>query len=481
MRHRLLLGLGEVVDRAVAAVDVPAAEVLLGDVVAHGVADHRRPGDEELGDVAHHHREVAEHRLGGADADDAAEQHVDHRHRGELLGVHRCCRGGRAGTSRRRPTTRGRPALIAPVLSLAALSPSCLLLRHHRGDAAAARRAVEQADRRARAARSTAGRGSGSCAPIAPSAVAAARGEVVGADDRRAALDRAPAADVVGRREVGDVAVVVVGGEAGEAADLAEACRRRAAASMRSRQVSLPRLRWRTTPGSVEPGARRSCGDAPAAPRPRRASASSLSSAAARRSGPGGAGRRLDHGEDLACRRRRRPTDSDANVGDDAGAGRRDGGLHLHGADDEQRVAGVHRRRPRERLMSTIEPRIGLSTASCPGGTGKAAGRRGALAPRPRPQRSRPAGRGTAARPVFAFAGSIASASSVVRASPARNSGCARIARSWSRLVGSRDVELVQRARASGRRRSRSSPRSRTGRSPWPAADRTAAAARSPT
>ena len=87
MRHRFLLGLGEVVDRAVAAVDVPAAEVLLGDVVAHRVAHDRRAGDEQLGDVAHHHREVAEHRLGRADADDAAEQHVDHRHRGELLGV----------------------------------------------------------------------------------------------------------------------------------------------------------------------------------------------------------------------------------------------------------------------------------------------------------------------------------------------------------------------------------------------------------
>ena len=110
LRHRLLLGLGEVVDRAVAAVDVPAAEVLLGDVVAHGVADDRRTGDEQLGDVAHHHREVAEHGLGRADADDAAEQHVDDRHRGQLLGVVACCRGGRAGTSRRRPPrAAGRP------------------------------------------------------------------------------------------------------------------------------------------------------------------------------------------------------------------------------------------------------------------------------------------------------------------------------------------------------------------------------------
>src|SRR6516165_6391247 len=67
--------------------DVPAAELLLADVVAHRVLDDRGPGDEELGDVAHHHREVAEDGLGSADADDTPEKQVDHRHGGELLRV----------------------------------------------------------------------------------------------------------------------------------------------------------------------------------------------------------------------------------------------------------------------------------------------------------------------------------------------------------------------------------------------------------
>ncbi len=87
--ERLLLGLGQVVDRAVAAVDAPVAEILLGDVVAHGVADHRRAGNEELGDIAHHHREMAEDGLGGADAHDAAQQDVDHGDLGQLFGEHR--------------------------------------------------------------------------------------------------------------------------------------------------------------------------------------------------------------------------------------------------------------------------------------------------------------------------------------------------------------------------------------------------------
>src|SRR5262249_45758085 len=55
--------------------------------------------------------------------------------------------------------------------------------------------------------------------------VAAAGGEVVGADDRLPSLDLAPAANVVGRGEVSDAALVVVGGEAGDAAHLAEAAR----------------------------------------------------------------------------------------------------------------------------------------------------------------------------------------------------------------------------------------------------------------
>src|SRR4051794_34310807 len=93
---------------------------------------------------------------------------------------------------------------------------------HHGGDAAPAGRAVEQADRRrpeldrqaVEVARLLADRAVG---------VAAARGEVVGADDARPAFDAALAADMAGWRELEHLARVVVGGKAREAADLAEA------------------------------------------------------------------------------------------------------------------------------------------------------------------------------------------------------------------------------------------------------------------
>ena len=52
--------------------------------------------------------------------------------------------------------------------------------------------------------------------------MAAPGGEVVGADHCPATLDLAPAADVVGWCEVGDRAVLVVGGETGDAADFPE-------------------------------------------------------------------------------------------------------------------------------------------------------------------------------------------------------------------------------------------------------------------
>ena len=53
--------------------------------------------------------------------------------------------------------------------------------------------------------------------------MAAARGEVVGADDAGPGVDAALAADMAGRREFGDVARLVERGEAREAADLAKA------------------------------------------------------------------------------------------------------------------------------------------------------------------------------------------------------------------------------------------------------------------
>ena len=134
--------------------------------------------------------------------------------------------------------------------------------------------------------------------------------------------------------------VVVVAGEAGEAADLAEASRGRAAASMRSRQVSLPRLRWRTTPGSSEPGAsargRGAC------------SARDLVEHGAQVSRPPVARRRRRLARRRPARSRRRPGRRRRcrrrRVGASAATTPAQGAvtvrLHLHGAHDHQRVAG---------------------------------------------------------------------------------------------------------------------------------------------
>ncbi len=104
--------------------DVPAAEILLGDVVPHRVLHDGRAGHEELRDVAHHHREVAEHGLGGADADHAAEQQVDDRHGGELLRVQGAAQVPGQERSAASPRRAACPASMAPVLSFALLSPS---------------------------------------------------------------------------------------------------------------------------------------------------------------------------------------------------------------------------------------------------------------------------------------------------------------------------------------------------------------------
>src|SRR3546814_3434996 len=50
----------------------------------------------------------------------------------------------------------------------------------------------------------------------------AAHGEVVAGDDDRAAVDGAAADDAVGRRQADQLAVLVIGGTAGDGADLAE-------------------------------------------------------------------------------------------------------------------------------------------------------------------------------------------------------------------------------------------------------------------
>ena len=181
-----------------------------------------------------------------------------------------------------------------------------------------------------------------SLAPIAPSAWPPREVKSSAQTMHGAALDPAPAADVVGRREVGDVAVLVVAWRSRPGCRPRGSCRRRAAASMRSRQVSLPRLRWRTTPGSFEPGASRvwaiACSAAtfveqrrPGVVRRHRRARPAAAPAA------GVMTARIWPPSTVS------PTASGATAVDHAGAGCGDRGLHLHRADDDQRVARVHR------------------------------------------------------------------------------------------------------------------------------------------
>ncbi len=83
-----------------------------------------------------------------------------------------------------------------------------------------------------------------------------ARREVVGADHGRATGDLAPAADVVRRRERGDVALLVVGGEPGDAPNLAErALVEQQGDTLAARELAPAALA--DHPASVEPGANR--------------------------------------------------------------------------------------------------------------------------------------------------------------------------------------------------------------------------------
>ena len=276
-----------------------------------------------------------EHRLRRTDADDAAQQQVDDRHRCQLLGV-----VGAAEMAGQERAAAAHHARLADLDGAGAFLGRCFragaLLRHHGGDAAAARRAVEQADRGrpdldrqpVEVARLLADRAVG---------MAAARGEVVGADDAGTTLDAALAADMAGRRELGDLAGVVEAREAREAADLAEA------AAVEQHVDALAAGELVAVALAHHAGLARARGQALVRDRLQRGDLvehrrPALVPGHDRRClcRPG----RLDDGEDLpavhgiAGRDRRHALD-------DAGARRADGTLHLHRRDDEQRLAGA--------------------------------------------------------------------------------------------------------------------------------------------
>ena len=139
---------------------------------------------------------------------------------------------------------------------------------------------------------------------------------------------------------------------------------------MRSRQVSLPRLRWRTTPGSSDPGSKR------ASARPCRVRISSstgphVSAGSALGSGASGAvARRRRHHRDHVARLDRRARLQVDHGPHDPGARRRDERLHLHGADDHHGRPGVHGVAFADAHLDHRPAHRATSTATSPSPTG---------------------------------------------------------------------------------------------------------------
>ena len=166
---------------------VGAAELLLGDLAAERAAHHGRPGDEELRRLARHHREMRRRDARRAEARHRTQRRRDHRHRREQL--HR----------------------DLEVRDVGHVGAAHLRVRLHRSAAAGA---VDQPhERQPQVAR----RLLGPAHLVADRAVggATAHGEVVAADDDRAAVDAAASAHEVRRRErLRLTGVVVVGAPA---------------------------------------------------------------------------------------------------------------------------------------------------------------------------------------------------------------------------------------------------------------------------
>ena len=185
-----------VVDAAGLERDLPAAELVLRQLLAEPL-DHRRSRHEQRRLVLDHHRVVGGGQVGGAEPGHRAEAErhprndadvghdpfpaVDGRHVGaprRLDGLDRAAAAGAFHQANERESQVVSHPLAHVVLAL---------------------------DGRVRGA--------------------AAHGEVVAADDDRAALDAGAAEDEVRRRERLEVVLVVVGGAAGDLAELVEAAR----------------------------------------------------------------------------------------------------------------------------------------------------------------------------------------------------------------------------------------------------------------
>ena len=269
---------------------------------------------------------------------DAAKQHVDDGNRVQLFSVKFAAQmSGQEGTAPARDPGPARLDRAGTFLGVTGFR--LLLLRHHRGNAPAARRAIEQSDRwrlqlKRQLVQITALAADGAVRMSAP------RGKVVRADNGRASVDLSPAADVVGGREGRDPAVLVIRGEAGKTAHLTE----RVFIQQQGDAVPAGQFTARTL--SDDAGVIGTGCEAGMCQllqgfdfvEHRRPGLIDISfSEIARRI----ARIRRDLGHDLS----RHDFVSHPHGlyrSDRARAWRRDRGFHLHGADDKQRIAGVY-------------------------------------------------------------------------------------------------------------------------------------------
>ncbi|MFT3855592.1 MAG: hypothetical protein QM733_23115 [Ilumatobacteraceae bacterium] len=225
-------------------------------------------------------------------------------------------------------------------------------------------------------------------------------------------------------------------------------------ASIRSRQVSLPRLRWRTTPGSSEPGARRAWASACSLATSSRTGSQVSSRATSIVDGPASS--------DGSITATISSPASDAPTARSATAITRP----LHGAVTvlsifialtTTRPSPARTTSPAATRTSTIVPPIGLRAACCPVAAGSG-GRAGAavlgVAPTAAPAPPTSAATGLAA----SADRSGTSASSVVRASAWRTSGRARMPSSWARFVGRPAISSSSTARRARSTASATSP-----------------------
>ena len=193
----VFLGFGEVVDGA-ALVDVYAlvAEVLFADVVAQRGADDRRAAGEELADSFDHQGEVGHAGVDGGQPGDRAHD------------------GGDDGRGAQEVHIDSGPSVAIGQVGAADLLEAA--------DAAAGR--VEHADvGQAPLERALVGGRLAAKSAFRAAAGAAAHGEVTGADDDLAPVDLAEALHRTLGSERSELALIVVGGAAGEAPELAEA------------------------------------------------------------------------------------------------------------------------------------------------------------------------------------------------------------------------------------------------------------------